>query len=736
MNSQSVLNRASDDGTVAGLARAILEPLCEETAQLLRPARLSDADRLKVSLNEDGSKFVVHAYGHHVPKPDPQIQKVRELMARGDVTDAGARGMLEAFSCITIPAGKTVAEWLADEERERQERASFIDASWNAKQKWQQNVPEREDIGKNRWELAATDITSLIINANWPDDKVVWDAEARALHMLNLSRFMKQTLNSHHRANYKVNKKVPELASDWVDHPERPLADYQRVACHCTIDEEGAALFMEQGTGKTAPTIQRIMIQAHRHYQRECIAAAVDGRKRQLYRAIIVCPKNVRFNWQKEMEAFATRPGKVTVLRGGQLNRMKLLLETIATDDEDSEYAMIVCSYETVKRSWDIIRMMPWNLAVLDESHMIKSRRADRGQTMLQLRNISEERMILTGTPVCNSLMDLYMQLEFLGEGMSGFSSWEKFKSFYGSYERAGNSQHEKLVGYQNLPFLKERLARIAFQITKREALPNLPAKLDRVVEVEMSKKQRDAYIKLQTQLALEIEDGSKKMLAQHILVKLLRLAQITSGFMAWDATVDPETGDVTGARSIEYFDPIPKVEAIVEDIKSYGEDEKVIIWACFRPDIAALTARLKREGIPYVEFTGSTSDEDRQEAERRFNQLHARECKVFVGNPAAGGTGLNLRGYDPSTEDHGCNCTQVGYMSQGWSMVHRNQSADRAHRRGTRLPVTYTDYVVPGTIDEEIRLRVLGKTMNANEIQDVREIMKRVLETIPDEED
>src|SRR5687768_3721475 len=114
---------------------------------------------------------------------------------------------------------------------------------------------------------------------------------------------------------------------------------------------------------------------------------------------------------------------------------------------------------------------------------------------------------------------------------MSGFSSRKAFKEFYGKYEKSDqNKMHDKLIGYQNLPFLQERLAHLAFMITKEEAMPDLPKKLYNIHKITMTKRQREAYVNLQKQLTLEIKakegKSGKTMLAQHILTKLLQLTQ------------------------------------------------------------------------------------------------------------------------------------------------------------------------------------------------------------------
>lgn len=724
---------SADEATAAGVARMILDPLCEDTGKLLDPVKLSPNDRLKITLDEEGTHFIVQAYA------------------------------------------------LLNGQK--------VQASWNAYYKWIDNVPEKKDLGANRWLLAATDVTALIINASWHEDRIDMEEEVRLVYRFLLVRFLSQTIIAQQRAIFKLRcscghlksehgalgqctcktmprtnnpnalvhpsnlvacdcreftGQLPPLPDDWHDHPNKPLLPYQVVACVGMLGQQGANLHMEQGTGKTAPSIRRICIEAHRHYLKESVAAKAEGRKRQLYKVIIACPKNVRHNWQNEIHDFATVPGKVTVLSGGVSERTTQIFEAVMSD-EDSEFTVVISSYEGIDRTWNVLRMLPWQLAIADEAHYMKNPYAQRPKRMMELRNICDATLGLTGTPVTNSVTDLYTQLEFIGEGMSGFMNWRNFKKFYGQYIREGQGQntHDRLVKYQNLPLLQERLARTSFMITKKEALPFLPDKTYDVITVSMTKNQRESYVKLQQQLALEIEDGTiegKRLTAQHILTKLLRLAQITSGFVKWDAKYDMEGNEIETGQ-IEFFNPNPKLDEFINQVKEMPEDEKMIAWATFVPDILEISKRLTAEGIKHGTYYGGTNDEDRVALETGFNQLHARDMKVFVGNAAAGGTGLNLRGYDPDAErngreDHGCNCTRVIYYSQDWSMMKRAQSEDRSHRRGTRVSIRYTDLVVPGTIDEEIRARVVLKKMNALSIQDIREILTRLLDTSPADED
>ena len=678
------------------LAGAVIEPLCDASARLLAPVRLSPNDRLYVTLSDDGDNFIIQPYA-------------------------------------TVDGRSTIA-------------------SYEASYKWLARIPERKELGGNRHQVAATDTTALIIASVWTADRIDWDGGAKDVFDYVLLRFMSQTAGSQVRAAYKLRGVLPDMPATFIDHPEKPLAPYQRAAFAGAYHQEGAALYMEQGTGKTPICIARICTEAHELYMSESVASKKEKRKRRLYTVLIACPKNVRQNWLNEVHSFATVPGKVVVLRGGQITRLKLLVEAIQSDS-DSEFAVVICSYESVRRSWNCISMNKWHLVISDESHYIAAPTTDRTQTFLKLRECADQRMVLTGTPVKQRLVDLWSQFEFLGQGLSGFTSAKKYADFYGQFDddkkdkkrflppMAREAATDKIGStdinkYSNIPLLQERLSRLAFMITKKEALPELPDKSYDIHEVEMLPAQREAYIKLMSQLALELEEEMQKktVTAQNILVKMLRLTQITSGFVVFDRGID-EDGNPIDEREVKTFNPNPKIQAVLDLMEDKPKTSKTIIWACFRHDIAAISEALTKAGYKNVTYTGSTSDEDRGLAERSFNE--DPECRVFIGNAGAGGTGVNLRGYNPDWEgtekDHGCNCDHVIYYSQDWSMVKRAQSEDRAHRRGTRVPVRYTDIVVPGTVDEEIRTRVTQKGINAMQLQDVREIMKKVLSSVPE---
>ena len=585
-------------------------------------------------------------------------------------------------------------------------------------------IPERKKLeGLSGWEAAATDFTATIIHNAWPSDRLQMTDSAKLVYDYLIATAKQAQANADDYAAFKADGTIPN--HDMILHPDYPLSGYQQVGAWNALRSEGFAEFMEQGTGKTAVTIARICNDAVR----------LDlGRP---YRVIIVCPSNVRANWKSEIEKFATCPGKVTVLRGGPIKRLDQMLSAMRTDPED-QFTAVICSYDVMTQSWDAINMIGqaggWDLAVLDESHYVKSTRAKRSKKAWELRDISARRMCLTGTPIANTPLDLFSQLEFLGKGFSGFKKWEEFKRFHAVTERS-DSGFEKLVALQNLPFVQERLARYSFIIRLKEALPELPDKVYDVEECEMNPQQAQVYNDLATHMIAEIEGmleaaGDNKMVVvNNILVKLLRLAQITSGFLNVPAIVD-ESGATVQAASTEFFEPVPKLQHLRKMIAEHRDtspNSKVLIWACFRPDLGRIEDVLTNDGHKVVCFHGGTPDDKRQAGVHAFN--HDPETRIFIGNPAAGGTGLNLLGYPPGQVDYETNCDWEIFFSQNWSAIERAQAEARAHRRGTRNPVRITDLVVPGTVDETTRARVKSKRKTAMSVSDLRSILTNVLE-------
>lgn len=575
--------------------------------------------------------------------------------------------------------------------------------------------------------VPATDTSALILSEAWPKGQLKFhDAETRGFVEYLYMRVFAQTRTLQAVARWREGQPMdcPHEQRD-----DKPLLGFQQVALSCTIGAEGYGLFMEQGTGKTCTAIARICNEARLLRQ--------AGNTR-LYSALIVCPKGVCSNWASEIAAFTTRRGRVEILRGQRLDRLKALADAFRvdpeTDEHEDEYAAVIVSYDILSRDIGLLTTLQWDLAIWDESQYCKSVKTDRFKNSLKLRDCARQRMLLTGTPIGNSALDLYAQLELMGEGWSGFSDFKSFCKFYGVFAKDANAQGngvQKLIGLQNMPFIKERLARCAFIIRKSEALPDLPKKQYDIVDVELSPEQAEVYGQLQDSLMVQIQDEldsdiPKTLLVNSILTRLLRLAEVTSGYVRYDEVCNPHDGTVLRPKIIDRFDPNPKLDALIELVKDKTPEQKTIVWACFTENIKMIRARLELEGLDCVTFYGKTTTQERDNEVHRFNCDPT--CRFFVGNPSAGGIGLNLIGFDKDDSTSQSNCDHVIYYSQNWSALVRSQSEDRAHRPQTRVPVRYTDLCVPNSVDEEIRARVLNKLRHALEVSDVREILAKVL--------
>jgi len=664
-----------------------MKPLTKATARILQPIKLQDSDRLELTLQKDGEAFTARVYA---------VTK--------DSNGKDVKGL----------------------------------ASWGARTTFIERVPERSRLGRDggasgwveSWTIGATDTTVAVISALWPIQQVIFrDQDTVTMFNYLVTSSLNYDFAAELSAHYQETKTAPPASFPKKDGIT--LAPYQITATAISKRVEAFALFMEMGTGKTAISVTRMC------------ADALQNTSGKALKVIIVTPKNVRTNWVDEIEKFAVCKGRTTVIRGGNLDRIKLLLDAFSNLTPDEKFTAIIVSYESMVRMMPALKGVEWDLAILDEGHFIKSGKTKRAHAAMELREIVKKRMLLTGTPITNSPLDLYTQLEFLGRGFSGFRSFAAFAKFYGVFAKNSETGMRKLIAFQNMPFMRERLSRYSFIIRKEEALPDLPAKVHDVIEVEMTPEQVQVYSDLRDTLAAEIEGelnraGDKASLAvNNSLTKLLRLAQITSGFLPLQEEIFDENGEFKIQKDLYRFDPNPKLDALVEAVKDdmIDPNNKTIIWAHFVQDIRSIRARLEMEGINAVTYYGATKDEDRENAIRSFN--NDPNVRVFIGNQGAGGTGVNLLGYDVkkngngASSDNETNANHVIYYSQDWSSPKRSQSEDRAHRRGTRAPVRITDLVVPNSIDEEIRIRVLKKRTMAFAISDVREILRAVLKGV-----
>lgn len=672
----------------SGLSAQIVEPLTIATAQAFAPIIVRPDERLLVDLRADDSTFELELTG---VQSSPSSVDTEGIWT--------PNGRIYRSARVTSP-----------------EAFEFMD-----------RIPE---LGKNTrttkhvYTAGATDYTALLIRDCWPANQVIYKStQARQFVDMLVMRFSMHSRRARLAANFKLNHIVPVMPKAFVDHPELPLSDYQRAAVAFAYGCESTALFMDRGTGKTASAIG-IM----------CTSAREMMAKSKMQRTLIISPNQVRTNWANEIRRFCTLPGRTTIIRGGKIERIRLLTLGIASAP-DCAFSSVIMGYETATIMIEQLVRIPWDLVILDESHFIKSSATQRYKALVGLRECSRQRLALTGTPIGNSPMDLWSQFEWMGAGLSGFVSFKNFRAHHGVWEKSHDEFGvDKLIGIKNVPVLKERLARISFAVTKKEAGLNLPDKVYSMCEAEMTDLQAEWYKRIAEELVLEIEsklDGHPpdSVTATNILTSLLRLTQVTSGFIVTDAIIDSSTGAVVKPRQKKRIPgPNPKIDELMLLLLDEDRDPnaKSVVWCNFVEDIQHICEELTARGVVHGDYYGGTSEKDRENHVWRFNNDPA--FKTLVCNPQTAGEGLNLLGYNPEKPDMTTYCDMEVYFSQNWSGISRSQSEDRAHRRGTRMPVQIIDLMVPGTVDEEIRKRVQGKLAMADLTLDIREILTNVL--------
>jgi SNF2 family DNA or RNA helicase len=561
-----------------------------------------------------------------------------------------------------------------------------------------------------------------LIQKAWTGKKIISPVAKPYFDEIFLREF-KADLNARRTAEYRDSAKVP--TSEWFTAQDEKLKalgielnPYQRVASFNACNSKMYGLFCDPGTGKTVMMIRKLD-HVIDHTDRETLT-------------IILCPKNIRTNWRCELERFSTHTDSlfVTNLQGGNPTQRAInFMQDMLSPEAHGKHKVLICGYEAFVQT-PRLHELEFDLCLLDESQNIANSGTKRAKTLLANRSKFENVVIATGTPFRNSPFDIFSQFEFLGEGISGFESLNAFKLFYGNYSNGYNGRIS-LDGFKNIPLLTEKIAKYCFVIRKEEALPFLPKKTFHVEQTEMTKEQDQVYMDLASKLYSEIESYGADIDAvtvNNILTKLLRLAQITSGYVVMDS------------GAVNRFDPNPKMELLIKYLIDGDTDDetefegtltdpnsKSIIWCAFKHNISVIRARLEIEGIKCVTFHGDLDTDQRDEAVRLFNCDPS--TRVFLGTAASGGVGLNLIGFDSSNPDkYTTNCNNIIYFSNNWSYVQYAQSQDRAHRYNTRVPIKITNLVISDSIDEEILSRLKYKKDLDLQLQDVRAILTSIL--------
>ncbi|HAB15830.1 MAG TPA: helicase, partial [Verrucomicrobiales bacterium] len=426
----------------------------------------------------------------------------------------------------------------------------------------------------------------------------------------------------------------------------------------------GGVLADEMGLGKTLQVLAHVA--ASRHSLSDSSNPVARSAAGNLRPSLVICPTSLVFNWAAEAAQWTPRL-RVLTLEGS---------ERQSRFDRIEHSDLVITSYALMRRDADRYRDLEFDTVILDEAQHIKNRQTQNAQAVKALR--SAHRLVLTGTPLENSVLDLWSIYDFLMPGYLGTAA-----DFRERYEipitREKDAASMKRLAQRVRPFLLRRL--------KRDVAPELPAKLEQISFCELTHEQATVYQQLLAHTRQKVADASGEGGAARsrllVLTALLRLRQVCCDLRLLSAPESsPELPNAERASSgklqlfLELFDEI------------LDGGHRVLVFSQFTSMLQLLRAELEARELAYCYLDGSTSD--RAAVVERFQ----RDVTIpaFLISLKAGGVGLNLTGADT-----------VIHFDPWWNPAVEDQATDRAHRLGQTRIVTSYKLIARGTVEEKI---------------------------------
>lgn len=434
-----------------------------------------------------------------------------------------------------------------------------------------------------------------------------------------------------------------------------------------SLNSRGAALLMEMGTGKSLTAI--------------AITGALSQAGR-IRRVLIVAPLSILGVWEEEFQKFAAFPYALAVLSGSSAKKLDTLRHMTGT-----ALQVVVVNYESAWRLEKALTAWHPDLIIADEGHKIKTHNIAASKAMHRMGAKASYRLLLTGTVITNKAIDVFSQYKFLNPAIYG-NSFYAFRNRY--FDMVGYGNHTPVLKKSMEGELTEKLHSISYRATKAECL-DLPETTDVIRQIELEPAALRIYRGLVKESYAELAGG--EVTATNILTRLLRLSQLTGGFLGNDETAAVE--QVSAAK-------LSALEDILDG--AMAEGKKLVIIARFIPEIRAICKLLEKRGLGYSCITGEVKNRDEQVA--RFQK--EPEVMAFVGQIATAGLGITLTA-----------ASTMVFYSLDYSMSNFEQTKARIHRVGQRMPCTYLYLVARGTADEKVLAALESKADLARTLVD-----------------
>lgn len=388
------------------------------------------------------------------------------------------------------------------------------------------------------------------------------------------------------------------------------------------------------------------------------VIALLDSEKSNKHCALVVTPSSLLYNWDDEIKKFASdlKVGCVS----GNANIRKAYL------DEYQNYDILITSYDYLKRDIELYHDKEFSYMVIDEAQYIKNLKSKNAQSVKLIN--AKHRLALSGTPIENSLAELWSIFDFL---MPGYLF--NYNYFLNHYEKPIilNQDDEASVRLKKLvePFILRRI--------KDEVLSELPDKMEEVYPIRFNEAEEKLYLANLMQVNKEVQASLKDDNARfEILALLTKLRQICCEPRVLYDNIET---------------PSSKLKATLDLLRNLkASKQKVLLFSSFTSVLDLIADELSKENFTYAMISGSVNKEKRREL---VNEFQEGKYDVFLISLKAGGTGLNLT-----------KASAVIHFDPWWNVSAQNQATDRAYRIGQDQKVTVYKMIMKDSIEEKIQ--------------------------------
>lgn len=469
----------------------------------------------------------------------------------------------------------------------------------------------------------------------------------------------------------------------------------------------GGILADDMGLGKTVQAIAYLLAQKDLSILKGSAGQAQDGdeqdgeteqpeeERKPDFLALIVCPASLVYNWESELKRFAPSLSVCTAAGNAALRKEQIL---------GKSGDILLTSYDLLKRDIQHYQEIYVEHMIIDEAQNIKNYTTQAAKTVKSV--CCRHRFALTGTPIENSLSEMWSIFDFLMPGILSTN-----KQFRERYEQPIAGGQDNRV----MDRLKKMIRPFILRRKKAEVLKELPDKIEKVMYSKMGAEQEKLYQANLQKLLLSLKQQSQEEFMTgklQILAELTKLRQICCDpAMVYD----------------DYRGEAAKVDTCMEIIRSaVAAKSQILLFSQFTSALDILGKHLEEEKIPYYQLTGSTSKEKRASLVESFNR---DGTPVFLISLKAGGTGLNLTA-----------ASIVIHFDPWWNMAAQNQATDRAHRIGQKQVVTVYSLMMKDTLEEKIRklqerkARLSDEVISGGSVRDTLATKEELLELLEGE--